>query len=257
MNLQILSNNLLPQYRAAFNPLWLKKSKTIEGLKLNRKDFDYMLTVASVYSSKIEGNSLDLDSFFVAKDNKRNIKEVVEIDDLIEAYQLAEQADLKERHHLQAHKILSKHFKGIIATQKGKYRKIMVGIRSPQGLVYLAVEPDYVQREMNKLWSDIAILLNEKLSITDTYYYAAFIHFIFAKIHPFADGNGRAGRLLEKWFIAEKLGPGAWGIQSELYYWNNRPKYYANINVGVNYYETLERLNHILPFLQMLPNALL
>jgi hypothetical protein len=52
------------------------------------------------------------------------------------------------------------------------------------------------------------------------------------------------------------LGLDAWGIQSELYYWNNRPFYDANINVGVNYYETLERLNNILPFLTMLPNAI-
>jgi Fic family protein len=32
------------------------------------------------------------------------------------------------------------------------------------------------------------------------------IHLRLAQIHPFRDGNGRAARLIEKWFVAEKLG---------------------------------------------------
>ncbi|WP_220392957.1 Fic family protein [Chitinophaga lutea] len=32
------------------------------------------------------------------------------------------------------------------------------------------------------------------------------IHLVFVKIHPRADGNGRSARLLEKWFLAVKLG---------------------------------------------------
>ncbi|MBL0098191.1 MAG: Fic family protein [Bacteroidetes bacterium] len=32
------------------------------------------------------------------------------------------------------------------------------------------------------------------------------IHLVFVKIHPLNDGNGRSARLIEKWFLAQKLG---------------------------------------------------
>ena len=52
---------------------------------------------------------------------------------------------------------------------------------------------------------------------------AARLHVDFVGIHPFVDGNGRATRLIEKWFLAKKLGDIAWFITSEKNYWNNRP----------------------------------
>lgn len=44
---------------------------------------------------------------------------------------------------------------------------------------------------------------------------------VFVKIHPWNDGNGRSARLLEKWFIAQKLGPKAWFLQSEKNYYRH------------------------------------
>ncbi|WP_394370742.1 Fic family protein [Pedobacter endophyticus] len=80
------------------------------------------------------------------------------------------------------------------------------------------------------------------------------IHLRFAHIHPFRDGNGRAARLLEKWFLAQKLGIELWKIPSEKYYKEHQPEYYKNINLGVNFYEL--NYDNCLPIITMLPNSL-
>jgi len=72
---------------------------------------------------------------------------------------------------------------------------------------------------------------------------------VFVHIHSFQDGNGRAARLLEKWFLASYLGKRDWQIPSEQCYKEHRAEYYENIKIGLNYYE----LNYYLsvPFLTM------
>ena len=64
---------------------------------------------------------------------------------------------------------------------------------------------------------------------------------IFVKIHPFQDGNGRAARLVERWFLIEKIGEKAALIQLEKNYYKNLKQYYLNIKkIGLEY----EKLNY-------------
>jgi len=49
--------------------------------------------------------------------------------------------------------------------------------------------------------------------------------------------DGRAARLLEKWFLSSYLGRRAWQIPSEQHYKEHRAAYYKNIKIGLNYYE--------------------
>jgi Fic family protein len=78
---------------------------------------------------------------------------------------------------------------------------------------------------------------------------------VFVNIHPFEDGNGRAARLLEKWFLAEKLGKMAWCVASEQFYYKNVSDYYKNLAVlGFNY-ENLD-YSKALGFLKMLPDSI-
>jgi len=64
------------------------------------------------------------------------------------------------------------------------------------------------------------------------------------------DGNGRAARLLEKWFLASKLGRQAWHVASEGYYKENVAAYYRNIKLGLSFY-TLD-YDRCVPFLVIL-----
>ena len=111
-----------------------------------------------------------------------------------------------------------------------------------------------MEAEVTKLFADINVLLNRTLSYKEVFYYASMIHLWVAMIHPFADGNGRIARLVEKWFVSEKLGPAAWAINTEKYYWDHRPDYYKNISLGYNYYAL--KWERSVPFLLMLPGAL-
>jgi len=77
------------------------------------------------------------------------------------------------------------------------------------------------------------------MDIKEVFYYAFMISLVFVKIHPFEDGNGRTSRLLEKWFIAEKLGKKAWFLKSELNYYNKRKSYFLALNrMGLFYEDT-------------------
>jgi Fic family protein len=77
------------------------------------------------------------------------------------------------------------------------------------------------------------------------------LHLIFLNIHPLNDGNGRTARLLEKWFLASKIGDFAWQIPSEKYYFENKWEYYHNLQrMGLEYGEL--DYNKAIPFLKML-----
>lgn len=154
----------------------------------------------------------------------------------------------------QAHKKLTSHI--LQKSQQGKIRTgNMIAVTDEGKIEYVATNGDKVKSEVKRLYSDIETLLKLELTFEEVLFFASMLHLVFVKIHPFEDGNGRSGRLLEKWFVAEKLGPKAWLIQSEKFYFEQHTVYYQNIRrLGLEY----EQLNYSesLPFLQMLPNAI-
>lgn len=67
---------------------------------------------------------------------------------------------------------------------------------------------------------------------------AGLVHYQFATIHPYYDGNGRTARLLTT-FVLHQMGYGMKGIYSlEEYYAKNLQGYYKALSIGKshNYY---------------------
>lgn len=103
----------------------------------NTFDVGYRIQASAVFSSNIEGNTLDLNSYMNLKMRKETLfkkKEVAEIDDLINAYHFAKAHALNERHFLKSHALLSKHL--LMKSKQGKYRQEPIGVFSESGLVY-------------------------------------------------------------------------------------------------------------------------
>jgi Fic family protein/predicted transcriptional regulator len=224
-------------------PHFIKKYARLKICQANidKHDLDFMLKSSAVYSSNIEGVSIDLNSFVGLKDklSKGAQKEISEVQDLVDAYNFAKSNKLTHRNFLKTHKLLSGH---ILSTARcGKYRSEGVGVFGQEGLVYSAVEDFLVPNEMEGLFDVVDKLLKAKMSVTESIFWSAWLHLEIALIHPFLDGNGRAARLLEKWFLAEKNDNSIWFLQTELYYFKNRGKYYKSLRKRANYWE----LNYI------------
>ncbi|SIT15606.1 Fic family protein [Belliella pelovolcani] len=109
---------------------------------------------------------------------------------------------------------------------------------------------------MEKFYSDLTLLLKSEMSIEEVFFYASMIHLVFVKIHPWNDGNGRSARLLEKWFLAEKLDDKAWYMQSEKMYYDQHQTYYSNIRLLGLEFPMLDYKNAF-AFLLMLPSSVI
>lgn len=254
--LQIIPSNLLFNYCKSV-PEDLKLSfDSLKDADLSSENFDFYISVSSVFSSKIEGEQIELDSY--VKHKKFGVEfspdYTKKIDDLYNAYVFAKENEINLENLSKAHQLLSKHL--VADNWHGKYRKQNMYVTTQDGKIeYVAALPNQVDDEMTKLFGDIEFLIKSQLTFQEVFYFASFIHLVFVKIHPWNDGNGRTARLLEKWFLAQKLGQNAWFIQSEKLYYQNYDLYYNNIRLlGLEYAELA--YSKSLKFLLMLPSAL-
>jgi Fic family protein len=255
MDLQLINTDLLSAYQAEAGNL-SEKFDALKDAEISTGTFSFYTSVASVFSSKIEGVEIELDSYVKHKHLGVAFKPdyTKKTDDLYNAYIFAQNNTLNQKNIVTMHQLLSKNI--VAAKQQGKLRTQNMYVSTPDGKIeYIAISPYELETEMEKFYSDISILLKQKMTIEETFFYAAHIHLVFVKIHPWNDGNGRSGRLLEKWFLAQKLGEKAWYIQSEKYYYNQHQTYYTNLRkLGLEYPEL--DYTQALPFLLMLPKGL-
>lgn len=235
-----------------------KEFSAIEQIKLEPHSFTFYTSVSVMSSSKIEGEQMEIDSY--VKHKMLNVEYLSELtekpNDLYNAYLFAKENKLNQNNFSHAHQLIAAHL--LPENQRGAIRKTeMLVMEHKTGRIqYEAAPLSIVKESYSALWGEIENLLKQKLTIEEVFYYASFIHLAFVNIHPFGDGNGRISRLLEKWFLVEKLGERAWYIPSEKYYYKNVNNYYKNLARLGLFYEALD-YEKSLPFLIMLPQSLI
>jgi Fic family protein len=255
-HLKVIPVNLLDGYR---QQVGIDSQTIFDDLKdaeISTDTFSFYTSVSSVFSSKIEGEDIELDSYI--KHKKFGIEFLPDytrkIDDLYNAYIFAQNNPLTQNNIAKAHQLLSKHI--VAKHYQGNIRIHNMYVSTPDGRIeYVAASPYDVTNEMKNFYEDIDVLVKLQMSVAEVFFFASMVHLIFVKIHPFNDGNGRTARLLEKWFIAQKFREKAWFIQSEKNYYQQHQIYYNNLRVlGLEYSEL--DYGKAMPFLLMLPNAL-
>ena len=146
--------------------------------------------IRTIHSSLgIEGNTLSEDQVSALIDNKRVIgpeKDILEVVNAIEVYDnLKNYSPFSSRSFLSAHKTL---MKGLLK-DAGHYRKKGVGIVKAGNVEHLAPPYHNVPFLMKDLFSYL------KRSPELPLIKSCVFHYEVEFIHPFADGNGRMGRL--------------------------------------------------------------
>ena len=100
----------------------------------------------------------------------------------------------------------------------GQYRTIRVRVGS-----HVAPPPERVRPMMSDLlawWNRNATEISPVLS-------SAILHHQFETIHPFADGNGRTGRMVSLWELYRRGFDHHHIFSIDEFYWEDRPRYYA------------------------------
>ena len=157
------------------------------------------LLKSSLFSAKIEGNTLNIKDLHYSPKLNSDYKQRLEVENILSAFSFVTKNQHKE---INIDYILGLHtlvMKGL-RDDSGTIRKEVSAIFNESGFpVYIPPPPSELPDLLQKLISYINEKTNENILIK-----ASLLHISFEKIHPFLDGNGRVGRLLFQAIIARQ-----------------------------------------------------
>lgn len=188
------------------------------------------LLKSSIFSARIEGNPMTVDNLTSAKGAKK-----MEIQNLLKAYRLIYIKEKPVELTKKTIRALHSTVMNNLSNMAGKFRQEPWAIYNSAGfVVYLA--PSYF--EVPSLMDEFVDYVN-KLPHHPVIN-AAIAQFVLEKIHPFADGNGRVGRLISA-LVLRKYNFHFRGILPfEEYTDNNRQEYYYALEPSSDMTEFVE-----------------
>ena len=181
--------------------------------------------IRTIYSSlAIEQNTLTLEQVTAVLNGKRVIAPPRDIAEVKNAYEIYEMMDSLNPYSvddlLSAHEVMTR---GLVE-ESGCFRSRPVGVVDKQGnILHFGTLPDYVPGLVTELleWvrnSDFHMLIK-----------SCVFHYELELIHPFADGNGRIGRLWHTLLLTQWKPMFAW-LPVESIIHDRQDEYYAAIN---------------------------
>jgi len=171
-------------------------------------------------SLAIEGNTLSEAQIIAILEGKRVIAPPREVQEVKNAFAAYDRFDSwkpeAEQDLLEAHRIL---LSGLI-DEAGMYRHGGVGVMAGSQVIHMAPPADRVPQLMADLFSWLVATDAHPLIASSVF------HYEFEFIHPFADGNGRMGRLWQSLILA-RWNPLFADIPVESLIFEHQAEYYA------------------------------
>jgi len=179
---EILSPALLHEYEKIITGSFLEKYQQLTESELSINTFSFYTSVSAVFSSKIEGENTDLDSY--VKHKRFGIKFLpgytVKIDDLYNAYQFAKTARCNQENIELTHQILTQHI-----LPENRQRKIRTGnmyVTTEDGRIeYVAASPYAVVSEMKKFYNGHGTIIENKITLAGNILLCFSVAFGFCK----------------------------------------------------------------------------
>ena len=185
--------------------------------------------IRTIYGSlAIEQNTLSFEQVTAVLNGKHVLAPPKDITEVKNAYEIYERLDELDPYSvddlLMAHGIMTR---GLVV-ESGMFRTRPVGVVNQDGqVVHLGTLPQYVPDSVTELldWtkhSDLHMLIK-----------SCVFHYEFELIHPFADGNGRVGRLWHTLLLSKWNPTFAW-LPVESIIHDRQQEYYNAINASNN-----------------------
>lgn len=155
------------------------------------------LLKSALFSARVEGNPLNFENIeFASEVEKSDDLKKLEVFNLLRAYRYIYGSRAPKKLNLSFIKKIHQISMKNISFDAGKFRNQPWAIFNQAGVaIYLAPAPFRLPRLM-KEFIHVSQSLKYEIPVK-----AAILQFLFEKIHPFADGNGRVGRLISAYIL--------------------------------------------------------